>query len=529
MLPFGIAGIPADGPAMPDKLRRIECMGANMKKYLIGIDIGTQGTKAGLFDESLNMLGMSFEESKLISPEPGTVWQNPDDLYHSCANVVRALVEKAGIDAHDIQAIGLDGQMAGIMGVAEDGSASTVYDSWLDMRCAPYAEEMADRCGRRIIELSGGSISYTHGAKILWLKHERPELYEKTAKFVMPHTYVVMRMTGLDASRAYLDYTHLHFSNLADMANLDWSDELTAAFGIPKCKLPKITSPFEIAGETDEAFARLSGTYPGIPVVMGCGDTAAGTFGSGMFEPGQMLDIAGTASVLTSVVDRYVPDVENATLTIMRSPIKGLFMPLAYVNGGGMCIRCLRNIMGTTYGELEREAVHVASGSEGLIFIPHFSGRAFPHNPHFKGAYVGLDFIHTRAHMYRAVMESIAYEYSCYLNAMRSLYPEYPFDRLISMGGGAQSPLFCQIKANVLGVTVETVEMGETALIGSAAIAGFGTGAIDDYEALIRSTRCRRSEYVPDFQETARYRSYLKKYLLAMDKLTVYYKDSQNI
>lgn len=499
-------------------------------RYLIGMDVGTQGVKAALFDEAMNFVVSAFEPSNLISPAPGVVWQEPLEMYADCAKVTRELMEKSGVKAGDVAGVGLDGQMAGIMGIDKTGEASTPYDSWLDMRCGRYMDDMNKRAGRRIIELSGGPATYVHGPKILWLKNENPDAYKKTAKFVLPHAYIVGKMCGLTAEDAYFDYTHLHFSCFADNRRKTWSDELLETFGVEKDKMARIVSPFEIVGHVASEFAALSGLLPGTPVVAGCGDTAASTFGSGMFEKDLILDCAGTASVLSSVVDTYAPDVEHATLTQMRSPVDGLYVPLAYINGGGMCVRWFRDHLSGTphmsYDALEAEAREVMPGSEGLIFIPHFAGRVLPSNPNLKGAYLGLDFMHTRGHMYRAVLEAVAYEYAYYLSVLRALHPRERFDRMITVGGGAKSDLFNQIKADVLGVEVETFAMGETALIGSAVIAGVGTGLLDDYAAPIRGAITPGNRYLPDEKRHALYTPSIEAYLSAMERVTPYYREN---
>lgn len=489
--------------------------------YLIGVDIGTQGTKAALFREDLSLVATAFEPSRLVSPEPGTVWQEADDLYLSCVRTIQELVARTGIDGAKIAAIGLDGQMAGIMGVDEQGEASTYYDSWLDTRSGRYVEEMKRRAGEKITAISGGPVTYCHGSKILWWKNEHPDAYARTARFVLPHGYVAGRMTGLRGDEAFFDYTCLHFSGFGDNLNKRWSDELLDAFEVDKRKMARVVSPFDVVGRTTRAFAEISGLVEGIPVVAGCGDTSAATFGSGMFERGMTLDSAGTASVLCGVVDRYVPDVKHHTLTMMRSPIDGLWLPLAYINGGGMCIRWFRdNFTGTphvSYDELEAEARAVTPGSEGLIFSPHFSGRILPSDPALKGSFVGLDYKHTRGHLYRSVLESIAYEYVYYLSVLRANYPNDRFEEMISIGGGAASPLFCQVKADVLGLKVHTFEMGETALLASALIAGVGVGLFNDYKAPIHAVMRRNATYGPDADNHAAYAPYAQKYLEILD------------
>ncbi len=498
-----------------------------MESYLIGVDIGTQGTKAALFDSGLRAIAESFRASNLISPGPGVVWQEPAEMLHSCLEAIRELMERTGADPRGVAGIGFDGQMAGIMGIDRSGEASTCYDSWLDTRCGPYMDLMNGRAGKRVIELSGGPVTYVHAPKILWWKQERPEAYEKTAKFVLPHAYVVGRLCGLGADQAYFDYTHLHFSCLADSAGKRWSGELLETFGIAPEKMARIVSPFEVVGSLTAGYARSCGLVPGIPVVAGCGDTAASTFGTGMFEPGMVLDIAGTASVLCSVVDRFVPDAQHATLTLMRSPVDGLYLPLAYINGGGLCVRWFRDQLtgspAESYARLDAEAEEVACGSEGLLFIPHFSGRVLPSDPQMKGSFLGLDFRHTRAHLYRAVLESIAYEYRHYLEITRKLYPEAGFSAMLSVGGGAKSPIFNRIKADVLGLKLSTLGTGETALMGSAVIAGVGVGLLEDYAApILRAVRPGET-FLPDNQRHQGYQPRAGAYLKALETVSGLY------
>ena len=337
-------------------------------------------------------------------------------------------------------------------------------------------------------------------------------------------------MTGTKGHDAYFDYTHLHFSGFGDNAKKEWSDELLCAFGVEKEKMARIVSPFEVIGKTTRAFAALSGTVEGIPVVAGCGDTAASTFGSGMFERDLVLDCAGTASVLCSVVNDFVPDTQYETMTMMRSPVDGLWLPLAYINGGGMCIRWFRDTLSgspaATYDVLEAEAAPLPAGSEGLLFLPHFSGRVLPNNPDLKGSFLGLDFKHTRGHMYRSIMEAISYEYCYYLNVLRTLYPGSDFSRMLSIGGGANSPLFNKIKADALGIRVETFETGETALIGSAVIAGIGAGALSDYRKPIQGIMKKKLSFAPDQSRHAHYQPYAAAYLAAMEHATAFYKSN---
>jgi len=501
----------------------------NQKKYLISIDIGTQGTKAALFDLDMQMLYTAFEKSNLISPETGIIWQEADDLYMSCARTVKELMEKSKVAPESVVAIGIDGQMAGIMGIDSEGEASTYYDSWLDMRSGKYLDVLMKAGNDKVVSRSGGQICCNHASKIIWWKNEHPDIYEKTAKFVLPHGYVVGKITGTKAEQAYYDYTCLHFNNFSDNKNKGWSKEILDACGIDEDKMPRVVSPFEVIGKTTQAFADISGLVSGIPVTAGAGDTAASTFGSGMFEEELVQDIAGTASIMSCVVNGYVPDVEYKTLSLMRSPIDGLWLPLAYINGGGLCIRWFRdNFTGdpsATYEQLNKEAEGIAEGSEGVIFCPHFSGRVLPTDDTLKGGFLNLDFKHTRGHLYRSIMEGIAYEYQYYLSIIRKSYPKCHFNDMIVIGGGANSPIFNKIKADVLGVKVKTFECGDTALIGSAVIAAIGAGVFTDYKEPIRKAMKQKAEFMPNKEVTVRYEEMGERYRQMIESTSKLYKN----
>lgn len=463
-----------------------------MKDYLIGVDIGTQGTKAALFDLDLNCLAVAFEASRLIQPEPGTVWQEPDELYGSVVRTIAELLRSPAAAQGRVQAVGVDSQMAGIMGIGTDGEAVTYYDSWLDTRCGPYVEQMRTCAGDDITRITGGPVTYTHGPKILWWKQEEPQSYQKIAKFVLPHGYVVGKMCGLGADKATFDHTCLQYSGFADNEKKCWSQELLQHFKVDGGKMARIASPMELAGAVCAAFSRETGLQQGTPVAVGAGDTAASIFGAGLFEEGRLLDCAGTASVLCTQVNKYVPDIRFQTMTMMRAPTEGQWYPLAYLNGGGLCIRWFRDHFTrnphVSYQQIEMEAAALPPGSEGVVFLPHFAGRVLPANTALKGSFTGLTWKHGRGHLYRAILEGIAYEYGYYLKVLRELYPHTDFTEMIAVGGGAASRLFLSIKADVLGVDAIPMETGDTALVGSAVIAGCAAGLFSEPQQAVRRT-----------------------------------------
>lgn len=470
------------------------------------------------------MVAESFEPSRLIKPAPGIVEQEPDEIYSSVLNTIKDVMTKSGVSGSHVAAIGLDGQMAGILGIDRDWNAVTYYDSWLDTRCGKYIEIIKREAEDAVIRTTGCPVTYAHGPKILWWKNERTDIYEKIEKFVMPTTYVAGRLSGLKAYEAYIDYTQLHFSGFGDVYNKKWSNELLDYFGVNLGKMPQIVEPWKIIGHLAVEAAERCALPHGIPIVAGCGDQAATSLGAGFVHKGIIFDVAGTASVFSCCVDSFKPDVQNKTLIYARSVIRDLWVPLAYINGGGLCLRWFRDQLtgrGETaeYAELDKEAACITPGSEGLLFVPHFGGRVCPNNPYVRGSWIGLNWAHNRGHMYRAIMEGIAYEYSCYLKALRELIGDTSFSSVYAIGGGAKSYLFNSIKADVLGIPYTILNRSDTATLGSAVVAGYGAGIFDSIESTIEKIIEKKSEVNPDYNNHNKYKKYVPIYEGLFDAL----------
>ncbi len=491
---------------------------------LIGVDIGTTGTKAAVFDDAGRLLGQAFEESRLVYPRSGWVEQDLEEMYASCLNTIRASVGRSRIDPRDVAGIAVDGQMAGIGGVRADGTASTRYDSWLDTRCEPYIELMRKEAGDLVLEVSGSPPTYDHGPKILWWMHEEPEAFKTTARFVVPSAYAAMRMAGLGGEDAFIDYTQLHFSGFGDIERLAWSEDLCGIFGVPREKLPRILAPWEIVGRLTSEAADLTGLVPGTPIAAGAGDQAATSLGAGIVRPGQVFDVAGTASVFSVCTGERVVDLEHRTFLSARSVIRGLWVPIAYINGGGLCLKWFRDQVAAgwraawagssdlDYAALDRMAEGVSPGSDGLLFVPHFGGRATPNDPNIRGAWLGLSWGHGLAHLYRAILEGIAYEYRCYADALRDLLPAVRLTGARVIGGGAKSALWNRIKADVLGFPYTGLDRQEVAVWGSALIAGFAVGVYPDLaQAAIGLTQAAWT-FAPDEGAHRAYEPYARAY-----------------
>jgi xylulokinase len=496
------------------------------KTYLIGVDLGTSSTKATLFTTDGALVAESTLEVPIYYPKPGVVEQENEDFYTTAAQTVKNCIQQSDIDPRQVAALAFDSQMAGIGAVDEDYNPATRFDSWLDMRCQPYIQWIDEQYGDLVTRLTGCPPTCDHGPKILWWKHEQPQAYARVAKFVTPCGYVAGRMTGLKGEDAFIDYTFLHFTGYSDARNGRWSEELVSTLGADLEKLPSIVEPWHRIGEVTEKAAIEFSLAPGTIVAAGCGDTAANALGAGIVRPGMMFDVAGTAAVFAGSTATFVADVRNRALLTMRSVVPGLWNPLAYIAGGGIALRWFRDEFYNTlrgvkhanesdlYDEMIRKAEAIPPGSDGLYFSPHLGGRICPAAPQMRGAWLGFSWSHTQAHFFRAVLESVAYEYAYYLGILRELIPGLELLQARVVGGGARSPVWNQIKADVLGVPYQPLKGNEFGAWGSAMIAGKAAGIFDDLvEVADRGAIPSGDPLHPDLQCHTAYQPAVKQYI----------------
>lgn len=495
------------------------------RSVLIGVDLGTSATKAALYRPDGTLLAEALAEVALRYPAPGVVEQDQEDFYATAADTVRRTVAASGVDPGEIAAIAFDSQMAGIGAVDEDFRPAMRFDSWLDMRCQPYIDSLVAEHADAVTGTTGCPPTCAHAAKMLWWQHERPQEYRRIAKFVVPAGYVAGRVAGLTADAAFMDHTFLHFTGVADAQAGGWSTALAGELGIDLKRMPRIVPPSAIVGEVTPGAARDFGLPPGIPVAAGAGDTAASALGAGIVRPGMLLDVAGTASVLAGCTDRFVADVEHRTLLVMRSIVPGLWHPLAYIGGGGLALRWFRDQFAAgapgqpdsgdaAYDALVADALEIAPGADGLFFSPHLGGRICPADPARRGMWRGFSWGHTRAHFFRSILESIAFEYSSYLLVLEGLVPDLERVEARVVGGGARSAGWNQIKADVLGVPYRRLARDDIATWGSAIVAGHAVGLIPDMaKAAARASAPIGAAAQPRPETTEIYRQIIRDYV----------------
>lgn len=497
-------------------------------RTLIGVDIGTQGTKAGLFAEDGDCLASAFRQSALHRPGAGIVEEDPERQLATVCQTIKECMRKAGADPVRVAAVGIAGQMAGIIGIGRDGRNVTPYDSWLDTRCSPYIARMNTTAADEIVAKAGGPASFNHGPKILWWMHQHRAVFRRIHSFVQPGAYAAMRLCGLAAGQAFIDKTYLHFSGFADNRKGCWDAGLCRQFNLDGQQLPRIVDPHQVIGELTTPMARRCGLRAGLPVVAGCGDTAASFLACGATREGICVDVAGTASVFAATTRCFRPDRGRQVLSCGQAATPGLWHPYAYINGGGMNLEWFRShIAGSGrrpgrksgLADLDRAARNIAPTEDLPMFVPHLGGRVSPGWPDLRGAWVGLTWTHTEAHLWRALLEGVALEYAIYRQVLSDLHSDLRLAEVRVTGGGGKSALWNQLKADALGSPVVEIGRSEGAPLGSALLAGYGVGLVRDLDATARQWIHTGRAFPPERRLAGYYRARLDRYQRLLELL----------
>ncbi len=495
------------------------------EKYLIGIDIGSSFTKSSIFDIHGNSLGAAKRDTHPDQPRPGVAEYDGPTLLRAILDSLKELMDKSQVSPADVAGICLCGMISGTMGINAEGEATTPYTTTLDMRFTPHLNHVLDNF-HDLIRQKTGSGQPTIGPKMLWIRTEFPEVYERTAKFVTISGYILGKLAGLSGNEAFVDTTYLWATGLSDTQNYAWSDELCRALELPVDKLPKIVKSSEIIGGLSQAAAEATGLKAGTPIVAGAGDQSAGFIGAGITRPGRLADNAGTYPLVAFCAAQFRPDMTHRMAEVIPSVIPGLWNPVSYIIGGGLTHYWFQENFGGADGEasqqlaegrsiydvLDKKARQVSPGSDKLIFVPHLGGRACPANTDYRGIWFGITWTHKREHFYRSILESIAYDQYLTFRALQATYPESVVSEITAYGGGSQSALWNEIKANVMGVPYVCLAREDLAALGNVILAGYALGIYDDMAATSERFVKRTTRYEPEPELHQFYQSYAEYY-----------------
>lgn len=486
-------------------------------QLLIGVDLGTSVVKATLYTTAGAALAHAARAVALHQPTPGIAQQDPDEFVHHTVAVLAELVNRAGVDGKQVAAVGFDGQMGGIMGIDRGWHAVTPWlPSNLDSRYLPYLERVQSRHGDEIASRCG-SVPIA-GPRLLWWSEEDPARFGDIAKIVMLAGYVAGRLGGLPADAAFVDPSYLTWFGMTDTGRRAWAPDLVDLWHVDATMLPRIVPATTVIGALAPWAAAASSLQAGTPLVAGAGDQVAGFLGAGLVAEGDCIDVAGTFPVFAGCTDRFVVDTEFGALHSLAGPLADdHWYVMMYISGGGLTHRWFaqefaRDVVeqhgddwGAIFAALDAEAAPLTPGSDGLLFFPHLGGRSSPVVPHVRGGWLGADWSHTRGHFYRALLESIAYDYALGLASIRHHAPAGISGDVTVIGGGARSGLWNGIKADVLELRYHALANADRATLGSALMAGHGVGLFPDMAAAARSMRQVTGTTHPD---PARHRRY---------------------
>lgn len=459
-----------------------------MTTALLGVDIGTTGAKSVLTDADGRVLATASAAYPLLTPRPGWTEQDPQSWWDATVSSIRDVLERSGLDGRAIAAVGLTGQMHGLVPLDGRGKVIRPAILWNDQRTAEECAWITERVGAaRVLELTGNPILTGFTApKIVWMLRNEPDLFARMAHILLPKDYVRYRLTGEFAT----DVADASGTSLFDVRRRAWAPEMLEELGIPPAWLPRLTESPVISGAITADAAAAMGLARGTPVVAGAGDQAAQAVGTGIVRPGVVSVTIGTSGVVFAHLDAVQVDPLGRTHTFCHA-VPGRWHVMGVMLSAGGSLRWLRDALPSAawvrtgvdpYDLMAAEAAAVPAGSEGLLFLPYLTGERTPHaDPHARGAFIGLTLRHGRPHLIRAVMEGVSMGLRDSLEILRSM--GVPVTQVRASGGGARSPLWRQMLADMFNAQLVTVTTTEGAAYGAALLAGVGCGAFTSVEA----------------------------------------------
>ena len=490
---------------------------------LIGVDVGGTAAKAAIYSFDGHRRGLSRAAYAPVHVAGGGLEYDSEELFTSACEAVRRALLQSQVDTADVAAVGIDGMISGAVGIDKGGRPTTPYTSTLDTRYRTFLNVVTERCAGAVPELTG-SAKPTVGPKALWVRATMPDAFADTRSWVPATTYVGMRLAGLAGDEAYVDQSQLWAYGLADARLGTWSAELCQALDLRLDVLPRIVPSSEVIGGVSGEAARATALVAGTPIVAGLGDTLAGLLGAGVARPGEAGDGAGTYSTLAVSLDGYRPPSADGDVHVVAGGLPGTWYGLSFVDGGGLLRSwCLSLLLGNdpeadAVQHLGERAAAVKPGSDGLFFLLPGEAMTPSTSPWSRGGWVGTSLAHGPAHLYRSLMEAVAYRQ---VAAVERIEQENAVrvDRVLAYGGGGQEPRWNQIKADLAERPYDRLGNSEVASLGAALTAGLGVKAIDDPVSVAITARTVQARFVPDPAASSRYRALRRSFATFAEEL----------
>jgi xylulokinase len=486
-----------------------------MGTYLLGIDIGTSACKAALFQDNGAVAAQVTGEYTVRYPRAGWAEQDPDEWWHTVCQAIRDVLAKSSVEPKQIAGIGVDGQSWSAIAIDSEGHVLCPTPIWTDTRakdiCGAIKQEIPED---EIFTLSGNLLqpSYTL-PKILWYKHNLPDVYQKADAILQSNSFIVYRLTGSKTQ----DLSQGYGCQCFDMRLGRWDEAMCNRLGMRRELLPPLYACHQIVGGVSGEAARLTGLTAGTPVVAGGLDAACGTLGAGVIDAGQTQEQGGQAGGMSICLNECAAD---RRLILGMHVVPDRWLLQGGTTGGGGALKWLRETIcpELSFDQMSSLAGSVPAGSCGVLFLPYMAGERSPiWNPNASGVFFGLSYAKSRAHLIRACMEGVAYALKHNLDT--ALETGAAVDTMRSMGGSANSLVWTQIKADVTGKRIEVPHCDTATTLGAAILAGVGTGMYAGFKEAVEKSIAIRRTHEPDADLKDVYEEGYQKYRNLYERL----------
>ncbi|MBR0081258.1 MAG: xylulokinase [Clostridia bacterium] len=475
--------------------------------YYIGIDLGTSAVKLLLVTETGKIVGSVTREYPLSFPQPGWSEQSPADWWNAVTDGVRELT--AGIDKSAVRAIGCGGQMHGLVALDEADNVIRPAILWNDGRTDAEVEYLNGGIGKDVLSARTANIAFAGftAPKLLWMRNNEPENFAKIARIMLPKDYINYRLTGVHSC----DYSDASGMLLLDVKNKRWSQEMLAVCGMTEAQMPRLFESYDVTGTLLPDVAETLGLSPAVKVVAGAGDNAAAAIGTGTVTDGACNISLGTSGTIFIASDRFGVDPFNALHAFAHA--NGRYHLMGCILSAASCNKwfCDEVLKTKDYAAEQVPITDEKLGRNRVFFLPYLMGERSPINDtNARGTFTGLSMDTTRADMVQAVLEGVAFAVRDCFEVAKSL--GIPIESSKLCGGGAKSPLWRRIVANVLNIRLEIPQAEEGPGFGGAMLAMVGDGAYPDVKACADALVFTAKTVSPDPAIAARYEAQYQKY-----------------
>ena len=464
-------------------------------KYVLGIDLGTSGTKTVLFDKEGRVVCSATVEYPMSQPRNGWAEQDPLDWWNAAASTVKTVLCKSGVNPADVVSLGIAGQMHGLVMLDENGQVLRPSIIWCDQRTQQECDEITEKVGYdNLIRITANpALTGFTLSKIMWVRKHEPDVYARCRHILLPKDYVRYMLTG-DYATEVSDSSGMQ---LLDVPNRCWSDELLQILDIDKSLLARVYESCEVTGHVSEEAAALTGLTTDTLVVGGAGDNAAAAVGTGVVEDGRAFTTIGTSGVVFAHTDKLSIDPKGRVHTFCCA-VPGAWHVMGVTQAAGLSLKWFRDNFCAAekeaaaamdvdpYDLMNKEAAKSPIGANKLIYAPYLMGERTPHlDADCRGMFFGLSAMHQRRDLLRAVMEGVSYSLRDCLEVLSGMgvAPK----QMLACGGGGKSPLWRQMLADVFNCPVATTASSEGPALGVAILAGVGAGLYPSVQEACRA------------------------------------------